>query len=301
MNNARIELYNKSENMDRIWMLFILFMILILILRFISNCWIVFLCVFAQLSFLVYSEKKLKDVMSKMITSSSYFSVTPVFFVPLGIVIVICIAISSILSSLQEFPFRSVGLAYFYNLSLSLNVYLLCSSLKSILIGTGIITFKHIRRGFFGVFQRFFVFLSNSLMGMRWVLYISHVWPIPSLLYTFKVEKSTFSIIYIVMKCLMLIFLLWDFGFTLRQYSSNSKSTFHPVSQDKCFCECVICQDKCIEPMELSCHHIFCFQCLYQWTQRSPTCPLCRTPLTDTKKIEFADGSFPLISIFITF
>ena len=41
----------------------------------------------------------------------------------------------------------------------------------------------------------------------------------------------------------------------------------------------------CLEPLKAAtvtrCSHSFCQQCLHEWTAQKPTCPLCRTVVTD--------------------
>eukprot|EP00964_Phaeocystis_antarctica_P020047 scaffold11064_cov63-Phaeocystis_antarctica.AAC.4 len=41
----------------------------------------------------------------------------------------------------------------------------------------------------------------------------------------------------------------------------------------------------CLEPLKAAtvtrCGHSFCQQCLHEWTAQKPTCPLCRTAVTD--------------------
>ena len=41
----------------------------------------------------------------------------------------------------------------------------------------------------------------------------------------------------------------------------------------------------CLEPLRAAtvtrCGHSFCQQCLHEWTAQKPTCPLCRTAVTD--------------------
>jgi len=52
---------------------------------------------------------------------------------------------------------------------------------------------------------------------------------------------------------------------------------------------CPICQEEFKEPIELSCKHIFCEECVSMWFDRERTCPLCRATIADDPK--WRDGS----------
>lgn len=40
--------------------------------------------------------------------------------------------------------------------------------------------------------------------------------------------------------------------------------------------ECNICLDVAKEPVVTMCGHLYCWPCLYQWTERHPSCPVCK-------------------------
>jgi len=52
---------------------------------------------------------------------------------------------------------------------------------------------------------------------------------------------------------------------------------------------CPICQEDFQEPVELSCKHIFCEECVSMWFDRERTCPLCRATIADDPK--WRDGA----------
>jgi len=52
---------------------------------------------------------------------------------------------------------------------------------------------------------------------------------------------------------------------------------------------CPICQEEFKDPIELSCKHIFCEECVSMWFDRERTCPLCRATIADDPK--WRDGS----------
>lgn len=52
---------------------------------------------------------------------------------------------------------------------------------------------------------------------------------------------------------------------------------------------CSLCLEPLSNPVRLSCGHIFDFNCINDWFQKSPTCPLDRT-VVDMKNVEYCDG-----------
>ena len=46
---------------------------------------------------------------------------------------------------------------------------------------------------------------------------------------------------------------------------------------------CLICQDTMTDPIQLSCGHAFCEECIFKWLVQNPTCPLCRSKCIPSK------------------
>jgi len=44
--------------------------------------------------------------------------------------------------------------------------------------------------------------------------------------------------------------------------------------------DCSICQGQLDGPISLPCGHLFCEECVSEWLDREPTCPLCRSQVT---------------------
>ncbi|KAK8900215.1 hypothetical protein M9Y10_002538 [Tritrichomonas musculus] len=58
--------------------------------------------------------------------------------------------------------------------------------------------------------------------------------------------------------------------------------------------QCVICSDNAKSPIVFPCGHIFCKQCINEWSKHSNFCPICHTELDKDNAIEirsFLDGS----------
>ena len=45
--------------------------------------------------------------------------------------------------------------------------------------------------------------------------------------------------------------------------------------------ECAICLQKCVHPVRLPCHHIFCFLCVKGAAHQSKKCAMCRREIPE--------------------
>jgi hypothetical protein len=59
---------------------------------------------------------------------------------------------------------------------------------------------------------------------------------------------------------------------------------------------CPICQDVCSSAIRLDCSHVFCEDCLAEWLEREPTCPMCRSTVKPPGLV-FGDGSTSLLPL----
>ena len=46
---------------------------------------------------------------------------------------------------------------------------------------------------------------------------------------------------------------------------------------------CSICFDPYMHPVTLSCSHVFCEHCVYEWLEHENTCPVCRARVSDSR------------------
>ncbi|EAY01192.1 hypothetical protein TVAG_412210 [Trichomonas vaginalis G3] len=232
-----------------------------------------------------------------MTNSSSFYFETPYFLIPWGLVMLLLSLAGLIVYHFHKQKDYNLFLTYIASLDVSLIIFCIATSLKCFLVGTKMVSFKYIRRGFFGVFERFFVLLRGVLCTFRWLCYFSNIWPIPTLMNFIARPKTTSCYIYIVMKCILLLWLLWDLAFSIQKYRVNSIVAVKAADPEKVVNECVICLNMPVEPVQLSCSHIFCYECAIRWLSLHPTCPMCAQPIAEQKYIEFSDGHIPLAAL----
>ena len=103
------------------------------------------------------------------------------------------------------------------------------------------------------------------------------------------------------MKGVLFLWLLWDFGFSIRDYSLNEKEILNPVTDIKDDTPCVICFQLPNNPVALKCNHCFCRQCVSRWLKENNTCPICRRIAVEHKDIDFSDGYMPEFILFSPF
>lgn len=257
----------------------------------------------AVILFIFYKiiESMLQDIIEKMTNSSSVYFDTPYYLIPWGLAILIISISSLILQYFHEIKQGDLYLTYTSSFISSMIIFTFATSLKCFLIGGKIVSFKYIRRGFFGVFQRFFILLRGIISSYSWFCYFCNIWPVPRIVSFIYSPKTVGFYFYIVMKCVILMYLLWDFAFSIQNYRANSIVAVTPASAEKVLYDCIICLNAPTEPVELSCHHIFCYECAMRWLSLHPTCPMCVQPIAEQKYIEFSNGYVPISALLSVF
>lgn len=216
-------------------------------------------------------------------------------------------------------PDNTLFSIYLTSLFQSIVLFMIASSIKCLLIGTGIIKLKVVRRGFFGVFQRFFIIIRNLAVLPIWIDFFCE----PSVqlininsnsqdIVFYSHSRRTFQelmeskkpfwcLTYIVIKLFLQLWLLEDLGVVIYDYSSNRHDSYHHADESQVTDDCVICQDYPEEPVQLRCGHIFCYRCIYRWLQDHDTCPICRCRIAEPKTIEISDGYVPVATLLSPF
>lgn len=261
--------------------------------------------------------------------SSTYFTAPPACLSCYWIIILLITATSCIiLWNLYPKVDNSFISHYLYCLTVSLLIFLSGSSLKCFLLCMGIVNFKMIRRGFFGIIQRSFVICRGIIMIPFWMAYLQNKninfvsecsYIVDDLfnmtrnrtldskfvfnLFDVFATKKNFSVLsYLLLKGILNLWLLQDIAFSFGDYKLNKRAVLNPVLDlTKCDYKCIICYEEQEDPVALRCGHIFCYKCIKRWISDHSTCPLCRTQFVDFKYIEFSDGNFPPSIFFLVF
>lgn len=291
--------WSSSDVFSRTYTMFGILMVLIFITRAMWAHLRLIVLLAAFFGLYVKYEYALSDVMAQMAVSSSYFNRTPWRLVPGGL-IMLSAAVFGVYVCPHLMPTTGFISYYLFSLFESLVIFMFSTAIKTLLLGTGLINFKVTRRGFFGVFQRLFLFLRNIAITPIWIKFFCGVTDVMELWRDFG-NHGLSVIAYLLLKALIQLWLLWDLGFSLSDFMQNRSRMLRQVKSEEVTCDCVICQDKPYEPVAMPCGHTFCYSCAYRWLAANTTCPVCRQPVCETKKIEFADGAMPLASLFSAF
>lgn len=186
-------------------------------------------------------------------------------------------------------PDRSIVPTYCYSLYTSMVIFSFATTLKALSIFAGVVSTKQARKGIFGIL-------------LRVVLIIRHIIVIPIWLQHFKECKSNISYAgYVIVKCIIQIWLLWDLKKSIKCYSIYNNDIFMPIQNDDTKDDCVICQDEMKDPIKLKCGHSFCQACIVRWLHENKICPTCRTEIACSKTIEYSDGFIPSTAIIFSF
>ncbi|KAK8870855.1 negative regulation of interleukin-2 secretion [Tritrichomonas musculus] len=240
-------------------------------------------------------ERKISEPINDIINTSIYFESKPKLFFVWGILALFLFFIFLVAYKIFSIPGEPFLDYYTKSLFLSSSVFMLSGFLSVFLILTSLVDSNLIRRGFFAIFQRWFI-LSRCVV-------VTPLWR------EFMVEEKfrMLSIyIYIGIKVALLLMVLQDTINKWHIFIVNKKKLFTPAPEE-CLnndSSCPFCFCYPIEPIILPCHHISCYACMNQWAKaksRNLFCPLCREPVECPTQIELSDGCLPSIMLFVTF
>jgi hypothetical protein len=186
---------------------------------------------------------------------------------------------------------------YLVALCVSVMMFSLSCNVQAVMIALRLVNFHSMRRGFFGLTQRLFIITRNALILPIWLAHFET--SNDDRLINVLIHPRTFiGACYVVLKCFLQLWLIWDLGASLRAYTLNPKPICSPATPEEVRDDCTICQDRPRAPVKLPCGHIFCYDCIAKWLSTKGTCPVCRAEVCDPEGLEFGDGSVPWITFF---
>jgi hypothetical protein len=289
-----------ADNFNRTYIMFGLFIVLIHVVQQLSAIWLPLLFLVFLLPLLLFAEGQLSTIMTQITVSSTFHATCP-YFLLIWAPVYLALGITGFFALWLDLNPEATFIAtYSVSLLSSAALFLAADAVKAFLLGSGLTSFKLIRRGFFGVFERFFIVVRNLIVLPIWFGYFAGVRG-ASLVTVVYAPRPIASLFYLLSKCFLQLWLLFDFGSAFTDYRANAKSAFHPVSAEEVEGDCIVCMDKPIEPVRVQCGHVFCYECAFKWLSEKTHCPLCRAPLAEKRAIEFSDGRLCLPVLFFAF
>jgi hypothetical protein len=244
-----------------------------------------------------YFETQLNSIILGMTESTSYFY-PPLADLAAIAAVMFFIALTSI-SLLKDAVIDTTFTAsYLLALSRSIVLFSLSSGIRALLIGSRLISILTIRKGILAIAQRFFVLLRNLITVRIWLTYLCQDQS-SGLFDLISGPRTIASAGYLLLKCFMQLWLLWDLGSTVRVFGAKPICT--PSEPEEVSDRCTVCLDTPTEPVRLPCGHIFCYACVHRWLQEHDVCPMCCTNVCGSAGIECGDGSIPWGSFFVAF
>lgn len=271
---------------DRCILLFIVTMLFIFLLRVLLKDYTVFICTVCMMTIYYTIEPKVCAFVHRT-SSTECTSYDPhLAFIQGGIAMIPFPIVGFVYSFLYTKQTLSLVSTYLVSLLRSFSLFSFASALKSAALGTGLINVKFMRQGLLGIVQRIFIIIRNLVVIPLWK--------------NFFEDGSTFRNIYILLKLIIQLWLLWNFAFTIRDYNNNCESCFRPVDPGRELDDCLICMEQPKDPVRIKCKHVFCSGCIHRWLADHNTCPKCRYVLREPRVIEIGDGRMPSLLPFVT-
>jgi hypothetical protein len=288
-------LSSPSERFSRQYALFGLFLFLIVLAEAAVMHWRLCISLLILLPSLFYAEHRVSSGMVEISASSEFHHRYRLSLVPSSCGSILLALVGS--RFLTAADFSGVVFTYFFSLAQSALIFLSAAGAKSLLLLTGLIPFKLMRRGFFALFQRSVIGFRNLATIPSWVAHFSGAADL-SFWGAITGPKNASVLAYLIVKCFLHLWLLADFGAALRGYRANARPAFVPVREEEVVSDCIVCLDRPVDPVKFNCGHIFCHRCAAKWLLVQPICPLCLAPAVEKQQIEFEDGTTPLAALF---
>ncbi|OHT09214.1 hypothetical protein TRFO_21943 [Tritrichomonas foetus] len=234
-------------------------------------------------------EKNISSTIWMIYFTSTYFSSKPKFLILWGFFSAILCAAFIIFQNILVLPNSEFLDTYLKSVFLSGSIFCFSGFLRAFLVSSSIVNSHFIRRGFFAIFQRVFLFARSIAVAFIWITYMQT-----------NGYNSFSMLIYVVMKIGLLYMIVGDTVRSIKVFSYNKSRMFRAAPNDiDEGLACPICFSFPEEPIILNCHHLACYQCIYHWVAQKPICPMCRNSIDPPLFVEMADSYIPP-AIFLT-
>lgn len=178
--------------------------------------------------------------------------------------------------------------AYIKSLLKSTALFSLSMSIQCLFVKIGIFRPPVIRMGIIGVMQRVFIIARTHKVNMIWINFLTNY------------SSSKNGKIFCLIKGSMMIYLVYDFHVTIRDFFNNRNKLLVHANEEDAGETCDVCFDEMKEPIILKCEHIFCYNCLIRCAETKAVCPMCREPFTIPTKVEMSNGEIPFMFLMVS-
>jgi hypothetical protein len=267
------------------------FLIPIFFLEIFWAHWRIFVCLPIALALLYSVEGRVADALADLSASSEFHFTRPLSLLLSGAFSLFVAAL--VCPFLRTIPATGIVTTYLFGVLESALIFLCAAGAKAMLLGSRIVSYRLARRGFFGLLERVAVAVRNAAVTAPWVAYFLAE-SRGSLLGALTGPQNFFSLAYLLVKCFLQLWLLFDFGSAITAYHGNAEPTCVSVPAQEEMPDCIVCLDKPSDPVRFDCGHIFCRECAMEWLAQSRVCPLCRRPVVEAQEMDFEDGALSI-------
>lgn len=125
-----------------------------------------------------------------------------------------------------------------------------------------------------------------------WILYLYHAFGEEGELVKFR--GLLFSGVYMYFVCINIRFLGNELAKIIGHKTPEEMCRRATTDDIKKYTEdCAICREDLgsRSPLALPCSHVFCTECIYQWFDKHPSCPTCRSKIGSEDMFEESSGN----------
>lgn len=269
--------------------------------KFIMPCFFSVLTIMVMTSLYCSLDLKISELINNLLFSSEFFGKVPVFTRQWGYVQSFIFILFLLLTPLHVTPSTSFFVTSLNCYYISILVFLFASAVKCFLIGFDTVSLNATRKGFWGIFQRVFILIRSLIIWTYWNVYFFETKFI-SIYTIFSSEYSYLPRLFLLLKTLKVLWLVYNMIQTIISYNANDSVTLKFVVNTEPNFRCPVCfNDDPPEVIQTNCRHCVCYECAFKWISINPSCPLCTEKIAPIVLIELSDATIPPAALLLPF